>query len=112
MAGLSRNSSHLCVNPAEGKKWLTCLSVISTLLDDTRDWLELPQIQASCCVGCRHWLSVQVEPSIPRHQPGICALQAPSCLIATALHSWAFCAFVSSMEKPSRPHSTALSNVH
>lgn len=58
MAGLSRNSSHLCVNPAEWKKWLTCLSVISTLLDDTRSWLELPQIQTSLLYRCWHWLCV------------------------------------------------------
>lgn len=49
-ARLSRNSSHPCVNPAEERECLTCLSVISTLLDDRSSQLELPQIQASCCV--------------------------------------------------------------
>lgn len=89
LAGLSRNSSHLCVNPAEGNKWLTCLSVISTLLDNTRGWLELPQIQASCYVGagtgcvcrwnpasldirlgstlCRFLHGSQPQPSTPGH---------------------------------------------
>lgn len=112
MAGLSRNSSHLCVNPAEGKKWLTCLSVISTLLDDARGWLELPQIQASCCVGagtgcvcrwipasldirlgpmlCRLPHASQPQPSTPGHSVALCPLWrkrldliAPPCLMST-----------------------------
>lgn len=84
----------------EGKKWLNCLSIISAFLDDTGGQLELFQIQASCCPGLPALaMCVQVEPSIPGHQAGMPALQAPLCLRGRAIHSWTFCASVFSTGK-------------